>query len=497
MSALFDEWGPIKPLSTYGELPTFPAGHLPPVLRDWCHAVAEATQTPVALPAFLVLSACAVALQGKIAVEVKPGWIEPVNLFPVVALDPGSRKSAVFREAFQPVQEWERREIESTREHVAVAQASYETLKRSLESAQKKAASAEGEARAEAIRKVEELARQFADASPPITPHLLADDCTPEKLASLMADHGGRIAVASAEGGVFDMMAGRYSDGIPNLDVYLKGHSGDTLRVDRVNRPSVYVQDPALTLALAVQPEVLRGLAGRPAMRGRGLLARFLYAVPESGIGKRKTDPQILPAHLSGQYNSLIRDLLSMPFAKGEDGRKVPCMVKLSAEALAELLGFMGELEPKLSRVGEMGHVQDWGGKLAGAVARIAGLMHAAEGREGPINFETLYRARRIAEDFLIPHALAAFEIMGGKKEVALAGSMREWIARNHKAQFSERDLHRALHARVDGPGEWREPCRLNVETGLLREIPQEPTGGRPPSPSYEVNPAFLNGGGA
>jgi replicative DNA helicase len=63
----------------------------------------------------------------------------------------------------------------------------------------------------------------------------------------------------SPEGDVFDLMAGRNGNG-PNLGVYLKGHAGDTLRIDRIGRPVEYVRQPALTMGLAVQPDVLSGL---------------------------------------------------------------------------------------------------------------------------------------------------------------------------------------------------------------------------------------------
>ena len=57
---------------------------------------------------------------------------------------------------------------------------------------------------------------------------LIVDDVSPERLATLLRDHGGRIAVLSAEGDIFDVMAGRYSKGgVPNLGVFLKGHAGD------------------------------------------------------------------------------------------------------------------------------------------------------------------------------------------------------------------------------------------------------------------------------
>jgi len=88
---------------------------------------------------------------------------------------------------------------------------------------------------------------------------------------------------------VFDQMAGRYNQTAgPNLGVYLKGHAGDLLKVDRRARPPEYVQRPCLTIGLTVQPEILQGLAGRPGFRGRGLLARFLYSLPASLVGSRQ-----------------------------------------------------------------------------------------------------------------------------------------------------------------------------------------------------------------
>ena len=61
-----------------------------------------------------------------------------------------------------------------------------------------------------------------------VAPRFLFDDCTPEKLASLLAQHGGRMAILSPEGGIIELMAGRYSDSrASNLGVYLKAHAAD------------------------------------------------------------------------------------------------------------------------------------------------------------------------------------------------------------------------------------------------------------------------------
>lgn len=82
-------------------------------------------------------------------------------------------------------------------------------------------------------------------------PRLIVDDATAEKLGIMLAEQGSRIASMSPEGGVFDLMAGLYSkNGIPQFDVYLKGHSGDDLVTDRVSRKSLRVEQPALTCVM-------------------------------------------------------------------------------------------------------------------------------------------------------------------------------------------------------------------------------------------------------
>ena len=110
---------------------------------------------------------------------------------------------------------------------------------------------------------------------PPV-PRLVADDITPEAAASLLAEQGGRLAIITAEGGIFDIIAGRYSPkAIPNMDLWLKGHSGDPLRVDRKGRPPEHIPRPALTLGLMIQPQVLAAIAANqrvPGPRAAGTL---------------------------------------------------------------------------------------------------------------------------------------------------------------------------------------------------------------------------------
>jgi hypothetical protein len=51
-----------------------------------------------------------------------------------------------------------------------------------------------------------------------------------------------------------------------------------------------YVKQPAVTVALTMQPDVLVRLMDTPGFRGRGLLGRFLYAMPPSLLGRRQPE---------------------------------------------------------------------------------------------------------------------------------------------------------------------------------------------------------------
>jgi replicative DNA helicase len=299
-----DEWEEPTPLRAVVDLPAFPVQALPDWLASYVAAEAVATQTPPDLPGMLALAALATAAGGLARIQVRPGWQEPLNLFVVVALPPGSRKSAVFADLTRPLVRLDRDELARIRPLVVEAMTRKTAAEKSANKAIDRVASGKAEdPDVELANAIRAQAEAEAILVPPL-PRLLADDTTAEALASLMANQGGRIALLSAEGGPFDAMAGRYQGGGIYLDPYLKGHAGDELRVDRKGRAAEYVARPALTVGLAVQPEVLRKLTGLPGFRGRGLLARFLYALPVNTVGSRQIAPPPVPEEIAERYRS-------------------------------------------------------------------------------------------------------------------------------------------------------------------------------------------------
>ncbi|MGI8477229.1 MAG: DUF3987 domain-containing protein [Thermomicrobiales bacterium] len=136
-----------------------------------------------------------------------------------------------------------------------------------------------------------------------------------------MGGRGGRIAVLPPEGGVFAMIGGRYAcNGDPNEEVYLKGHAGDDLRVDRVGLDPDHVSRPALTIGLAVQPGVVARMADRPEFRERGLPARFLFGMPASLVGRRRVAPPPLPEAVRDACHAVVQAVLELPRCVGGRG---------------------------------------------------------------------------------------------------------------------------------------------------------------------------------
>lgn len=494
---------------------TFPTSALPLALRAWVEAEATATQTPVDLAAVVALATLSACVAKKVEVEVRSGWREPLNTYWLVALEPGNRKSAVFRDAVEPLLRHERATAEQQRAPIQAARVGLEIKRRMLKKAIDRAAKT-GAPEDEQI--ASELGVELDSYAEPVAPRLVVDDVTPEKLADMLAQQGGRLALLSPEGGVFELAGGRYSDGVPNLDVFLKSHPGDDLRVDRLSRGPVHVRKPALTLGLVVQPDVIRDLARKPGFRGSGLLARFFFSLPQSRVGSRDIAPPPVPLEVTNAYRGLCSTLLELP-ERREDGELVPLVVGFDNAARRALEDFSRELEARLGAGGDLAAISDWANKLAGGVARIAGLLHFAElgarassderatsnsgylGNCGTqdqtqdvtttcesVCYETTCSSVTIGR-YLLDHAQSAFALIGADPDIAHAQRILAWVERAGISRFSKRDAWQATRGYFKKAGELEAPLRLLCEHGYLREEQPERSGpGRRPGTIFVVN---------
>jgi hypothetical protein len=464
------------------KLPEFPIEGFRGDLGHWILAASYAYQTPVELAALLSLAAVSGMIQRRVQVLAGESWIEPVNLYVACVLEPGSRKSAVFAEAFRPIREIEADLIDAAKPEIARSASERRIKEKELAGLETKGA----KGCSESIAAAEKLAVDLAINPPLVQPKLILDDTSPEAAEMALVQQSGRLIVAGAEGGIFDVMGGRYSGSV-NLDVFLKSHSGDDLRVDRLGREA-FIQRPSLTLAYAIQSQVIQGLADKPAFRGRGLLARFLYAVPKSNLGSRLIDTQGIPGELRDAYDRLFQRLVHLKYSDDVE------TLVLSADAYGLFLDWRYQVESMLADDGRLASMRDWGGKLCGLAARLAAVLHVARSESSepwnvPIDCETIQLAIEIG-NWSIDHAEAAIGLMAADDgSVDDAADALRFIRSERKPQVSRREIHVNARSRFDGDRERLNRCldRL-VDYGWLRSADVEKKIGRP-SEVYDVHP--------
>lgn len=487
-----EEWPELVPLEAL-VLPRLDVGVLPAWAGDFARALAISTETPLELAAGMVLVACATAAAPHLRVRVSPDYFEPCNLWIVAALPPGSRKSAVQSAATAPLIQWEHDQALVMVPDIKRVVSERKTLEaRAKELRTKSAKEKDG-------NKAKVLGREAADIEAelpeiPRPPQIWTSDATPEKLGSLLADNGECMAWLSSEGGIFDLLQGRYSNGIPNLDLVLKAHSGDAERVDRGSRPAVFLRSPRLSIGLSPQPDVLRGLSMKPGFRGRGLLARFLYFLPPSPLGYRALKSPPVPEQIRTAYEAGLRAMLDWSPTVDEAGNQMPHLLRLSKEAYEEWHDFAKTVEVQMRPGRELEHFTDWAGKAPGAAIRLAGVLHGIKHAHGTpweavITAETMTSALEIMAVFTC-HSLAALDMMGADPTIAAARQIWTWIERGRIRRFTVREAFNALRGTFPRVAMLREALSALEERGYVELIePPRDGPGRPPSPVVRVRP--------
>lgn len=492
------EWGDPVPLTHRPAVPTYPADILPDWLGEWAAAVATELQVPIDLPAALGLGIVGAGLARKVVVSPRKGFREPVNLYVMPALPPGDRKTQTFRHAIAPVQELQtelRREMEPVitekESDKRVADLRVKKLETDLAKEDDPTEQVTIKAKLETARK------EAAAIKVPPVPILYVEDDTPASLKRELIRQGGRVMVATTEAKALENITA-WSDEA-DFDVYLKGHAGDELNTGRIGRDREGIDKPALSCVLAPQPEVLRGLAQHKVLRGRGFLARWLYALPRSIVGYRRIAAPAVPDEVRDRYHANVRRAWAVDAPLDEFNNPTEYVLKFGPEAAAAFQAFEAEVEPLLREGAILEPLAGWGNKLTGECVRLAAVIHVAdavgagEDWNRPIGEAAVRRAVRLCRDYLIPHAIAAFDLMGADPRVAVARKVWGWVVAGRLSVFTAREAFRAVRcASIETMDDLQPGLDLLERHFLIRPKAQDggPRGrGRPGSPMYEVNP--------
>jgi hypothetical protein len=306
-----EPWGELASQDGIGtELPQWPWDAMPLVLRNVGQSIGTAYDADGSMVAAAILGVASIAIGNKLSVQIKPGHYQLPNLFFMNSAPVGTGKTPILKLLQQPllkVQEQRGIQHESTIVQQRAQRRCVEAQLRGLE--QKIKSSVDKPADCEKIP-AEILALQAKLTDEPAAPVVFCGDATSEALGVRLNANGEAIGVLSSEGRkILAIANGRYCDG-GDIDLWLAGHAGDFIRIDRMGRPPIVLAHPCIAAYVATQPDAVQKLGENPALRVSGFLARWLYVVSEKERGEYPT--AIVCPDALRQYNDLITKLLTL-----------------------------------------------------------------------------------------------------------------------------------------------------------------------------------------
>jgi hypothetical protein len=477
---LFDEF----------ETPDIPANLLPGILGEFAAALAHSTETPEALSVMTVLGVISTAITKQFVVSPKEGWLEPINIYTLIALPPANNKSLVLNCCTKPLIEWEKEQALLMESDIKRQRSERKTQEKIIEGLRFKASKTND------LTEQRHLSNEITQKETNLMevsslPLLFTNDVTPESLTTLVYEQNGRLAIFSDEGGILETLSGLYSNGVANIDILLKGIDGGEVRVRRKDRSLTL--NPYLTIVLTVQPTVIQNIGGKRTYLGNGSLERFLYVFPKSKLGYRTHNNAPLSTALKNAYNAKIKNLLDN-FFQFEKNKSNQChVITLTPVAIQSWRNFQAAIEKQLRPDGKFSSCQGWAGKICGFALRIAGLLHVAEqGLQNLMITDTTIKNALDISTRLTEHAIAAFSLMGIDQPTEDAKSVFQWLKARNVPSFTKSEIVLAMRNKKIGKPDRLLKALLKLKERNIISAPVKlPT--RKPTTLYYVNPSLLN----
>lgn len=432
-------------------LPDFPIDVLPEWIKILVERASFATNTNPAIPALYALGSLSLALAGKFKVQPWGDWSEEICLYLLTIAPPSSGKSRSVDFLRKPIDLEQVRldkEFEETSTRAAVEIESIKARKAKL----KKAVGQNDAAAKDELARLVIDEKRLKTASEPV--RLISTNPTEESIAIRMQKQGdNRYHIYAVEGQIFETIMGIYTDGTPNVGIYLHGWSGDQYAPDRAGRETKSITRPIVTMTVATQPRTIKDLSRKPQLKGNGFLSRILYSINPAQNKYESTRRRSVPDYVKDEFNERMRRLLRFTPDEGLRPGQIP-LLQFSAATGDLFEAFVAEMHSKFQGPAPThSHMADWFGKAAGQAARIAALFHAADNYDNPmgamVSPDTLNRAISLMRYF-IAHAERAYDEMKFDDRGRLtedAERLIKWWDKNNVRHATAREIHKNLRA--------------------------------------------------
>lgn len=329
------------------------------------------------------LGVAAAATIGRQTVRIASGATFPVGLYLLPTASPGAMKSPTLTALGAPLAGAQAGRVRSEGPAVTSSRIKADALRAAIKKlSDELAASHTGQSpkarKPDAIvAEIEGLdmsLRELADGGSldGIEPVVIGADLTYEAVIRRAERNGGKIALLSAEGGLMENLAGRYSDGAARTEFLNSAYDGEPYDGERVSDGQRSIPKPWATMLLVVQPDVLGTMLKSSNMRRRGFLQRFLpLSIPDAPYQDRHNMPGVGTA-------------IEVAWSKAITGIWDGCAAEVDATgaALQPLRDFEHEvIGPAFARAQvEHNYLQSgWLSKLAMTSTRVAAVITGLE----------------------------------------------------------------------------------------------------------------------
>lgn len=385
------------------DAPALPLGLLSSAIEAYAAREALAKGVVPHAPAMAALAVCAAAIPDHVRIKVKrhEPWKESARLWVALIGPPSTKKSPVIKSATTPLTRLEAKEG-----------ARWRQLKAEWDKGDK-------ETRGDA----------------PVPRRHTLNDTTIEAAGQVLASNTqGLLLLRDELTGWFGAMD-KYASGrgaAADRAFWLQAWNGGSHQIDRVSRPSIFIENLSVSILGGIQPAMIRRVVID--MIDDGLVQRLIpITIGSADVGEDTPDLD----KTFGNYEALVERLVALP----------PQVIKFTAEAQEVRRAFEGHAQ-KLMRAFEILSVQlgAFCGKLDGLFARFALIIHCCD-TEVPaehVTEETARRVDRLLREFIIPHALHFyFDVIRETGVIADARGVAGFILAHRVNSFTLGRLHR------------------------------------------------------
>lgn len=411
------------------------ADYLPAIFSHAAWDVQRLTQAPMPLIVSSMLAVAAGVSQHCIDVSYRdaPGRSSPVSLYLLPMGESGERKSAVDALVSSVLSEMDDAVVSMRSADTAAYEIDFKIWEIKFKGLEKRLISAMKAGKDQNIAEknlTDHLAMKPIEVE---SRRFLYQDVSVSKLVNDLSRNTSSVLQLSPEAsGILEKSDSN------SFAFYSQLWDGATLHYDRQHMSPIRLSNVRFSTCMMIQPHMFEHFIRRhgKSARGSGNLGRFLVSYGESTQGSRfMTDAAISTATPGlDSFHLRLKDLMTIGTSIHAHDMSARQVLHLDAGARRIFLQFYNSIEAELASGRYLSDVRDMGSKAPENVARIAAVIHFFQGRQGPIDCESMQSAVQLGQYFVNQYKQLLG--VGGRFSLQYAAkvSLENWLS----TQFQE-----------------------------------------------------------